>query len=102
MFHRNEGATNLTSSLFLLIDSIRYVNRLFLAIDTNFRLKWRNVSSEAADPSFSTGWSYIVPETDYKAYLKQFSDLIVQIVSRRCPRLDWLSHINCFAAKYML
>ena len=81
MFHRNKGATAFDYSLFLLINNIRYLNHLFLAIDANFRLKWRNVSSEAIDPSFSTGWSYFVPESDYKAHLKEFSDLIVQKVS---------------------
>ena len=58
---------------------------LFLAIDANFRLKRRLVSSEAADPSFSDGWSYFVSESGYKAYLAEFSDLIVQ---KGCPGLQ--------------
>jgi hypothetical protein len=67
--------------LFLLINNIRYLNRLFLAINANFCLKWRNVSSEATDPSFSAGWSYFVSKSNYKAYPEEFSDLIVQKVS---------------------
>ena len=59
---------------------LRYLSHLFLVIDANFHLKRRNVSSEAVDPSFSTGWSYFVPESNYKAYLDEFSDLIVQKV----------------------
>jgi len=67
--------------LFLLINNIRYLNHLFLAINVNFHLKWRNVSSEATDPSFSAGWSHFIPESNYKAYLEEFSDLIIQKVS---------------------
>ena len=72
-----------TSILFFSFFSIfdRYLNRLFIAIDANFRLKRRDVSSEEADPSFSNSWSYFVPEQQYKAYLQEFSDLIIQEVN---------------------
>jgi hypothetical protein len=76
---RKKVQQNISQSLFRLTYN-RYLSRLFLAIDANFRLKRRNVSSEAADPSFSNGWSYFVPESNYKAHLQQFSDLIVQKV----------------------
>jgi hypothetical protein len=66
--------------MLILLTGYRYLHGLFLAIDANFRLKRRNVSSEAADPSFSNGWSYFVPEAKYKAHLQEFSDLIVQKV----------------------
>jgi hypothetical protein len=59
---------------------LRFLNRLFLALDANFRLKRRNVSSEEANPSFSDGWLYFVSESKYKAYLRLFSDLIIQKV----------------------
>ncbi|KAG1781328.1 hypothetical protein EV702DRAFT_928617, partial [Suillus placidus] len=42
---------------------------VLLAIDTNFRLKRRNVSSDQTDPSLSKGWAYFVKENDYKAFL---------------------------------
>jgi hypothetical protein len=48
---------------------LRWLYATFLAIDANFRLKRRNVSSDEADPSLSTGWSYFVEETEYKSYL---------------------------------
>ncbi|KAG1789918.1 hypothetical protein EV424DRAFT_1549952 [Suillus variegatus] len=43
----------------------------FVAIDANFRLKRRNVSTNEADPSLSKGWSYFVEEADYKLYLAE-------------------------------
>ena len=63
----------------------RYLNSLFLAIDANFRLKRRNISSEVTDPSFSDGWSYFVSEVKYKTHLQQFSDQIIQNVSAIVP-----------------
>ncbi|KAG2105070.1 uncharacterized protein F5147DRAFT_746489 [Suillus discolor] len=44
---------------------------VFLAIDANFRLKRRNVSSDQTDPSLSKGWAYFVEEKDYKAFLAE-------------------------------
>jgi hypothetical protein len=64
----------------LPLNFLRFLYRLFLALDANFRLKRRNVSSEEADPSFSNGWSYFVSEVKYKAYLVEYSDLIIQKV----------------------
>ena len=48
----------------------RYLHALFLALDANFRLKRKNVSSNEADPGLSKGWAYIVEETKYKAHLE--------------------------------
>ncbi|KAG1806126.1 uncharacterized protein BJ212DRAFT_1253495, partial [Suillus subaureus] len=44
---------------------------VFLAIDVNFRLKRRNISSDQADPSLLKGWAYFVNEKDYKAFLAE-------------------------------
>ncbi|KAG1904044.1 uncharacterized protein F5891DRAFT_1126943 [Suillus fuscotomentosus] len=49
----------------------RWLYAVFLAIDANFRLKRRNVSSDHADPSLSSGWSYFVEEKEYKAFLAE-------------------------------
>ncbi|KAG1845839.1 hypothetical protein F4604DRAFT_1884248 [Suillus subluteus] len=49
----------------------RWLYAVFLAIDANFRLKRRNVSSDQADPSLSKGWAYFVEEKDYKAFLAE-------------------------------
>jgi hypothetical protein len=54
---------------------------MFIAMDTNFRLRRRDVSSEGKDPSYSTGWSYFVPEEAYKSHLKEFDGKITQNVS---------------------
>ncbi|KAG2037620.1 hypothetical protein BDR03DRAFT_933871 [Suillus americanus] len=49
---------------------------VFLAINTNFRLKRQNVSSDQADPSLLKGWAYFVNEKDYKAFLaKHLTDV---------------------------
>ena len=48
----------------------RYLYAIFLALDANFRLKRKNVSSNEADPGLSKGWAYIVEETKYKAHLE--------------------------------
>ncbi|KAL1948929.1 hypothetical protein VTO73DRAFT_10735 [Trametes versicolor] len=50
----------------------RWIYRIFLAIDANFRLKRRMVSSDAVDPSLNQGSAYIVEDNAYKAHLKAF------------------------------
>jgi hypothetical protein len=45
---------------------------LFLALDANFRLKRKNISSQTVDPGLSKGWAYFVEETAYKAHLEGF------------------------------
>lgn len=47
----------------------RWLYSLFVAIDANFRLKCKAVSSNVADPGLSRGWAYFVEETAYKSYL---------------------------------
>ena len=50
-------------------------------MDANFRLKRRDVSSETKDPSYSAGWSYFVPEKEYKEFLAEYDSVVVQSVS---------------------
>ncbi|KAL7280499.1 hypothetical protein ACG7TL_005431 [Trametes sanguinea] len=50
----------------------KWVYRLFIAIDANFRLKRKMVSSDLADPSLNQGSAYMVEESAYKAHLKKF------------------------------
>lgn len=52
-----------------------WLYRLYVAIDANFRLKRKKVSSDAVDPSLNKGCAYVVEETAYKAHLAQFDDL---------------------------
>ncbi|KAG2111490.1 hypothetical protein DEU56DRAFT_919993 [Suillus clintonianus] len=53
----------------------RWIYSLFLAIDANFRLKRRLVSSDDRDPGLSQGWGYFVKESNYKAYLRENASL---------------------------
>ncbi|KAG2112112.1 hypothetical protein DEU56DRAFT_749410 [Suillus clintonianus] len=42
----------------------------YFAIDANFRLVRKNVSSDSVDPGLSKGWAYFVEETGFKLFLK--------------------------------
>ncbi|KAG1790947.1 uncharacterized protein HD556DRAFT_1445722 [Suillus plorans] len=52
---------------------VRWLYGLFLAIDANFRLARKNVSSDMADPGLSKGWAYFVEEHKYKMFLQGVS-----------------------------
>ena len=43
----------------------------FVALDANFRLRRKNVSSEQVDPGLSKGWSYFIEEMSYKAFIEE-------------------------------
>ncbi|KAK6966556.1 CxC2 domain-containing protein [Favolaschia claudopus] len=47
----------------------RFLYALFLALDANFRMRRKKVSSEADDPSLGDGWSFFVPVAPYYNYL---------------------------------
>ncbi|KAG1833671.1 hypothetical protein DFJ58DRAFT_869463 [Suillus subalutaceus] len=47
----------------------RWLYAQFLAIDANFRLARKNVSSDRIDPGLSRGWAYFVDETGSKGFL---------------------------------
>lgn len=53
----------------------RWLYRLFIGIDANFRLKRKKVSSDLLDPSLNEGSSYMVRETTYKDHLATFDTL---------------------------
>ncbi|KAF8871631.1 hypothetical protein BD779DRAFT_1453711, partial [Infundibulicybe gibba] len=59
----------------------RYLYRLFLGVDANFRLKRKHVSNDKVDPGLGAGWAYFVEEKTYKDYLRKYSDLIPQAPS---------------------
>ncbi|KAF8883132.1 hypothetical protein BD779DRAFT_1444238, partial [Infundibulicybe gibba] len=61
--------------------SKRYLYRLFLGIDANFRLKRKNVSSNEVDPGLANGWAYFVGETDFKGFLQGYGRKIKQAPS---------------------
>ncbi|KAI6096267.1 hypothetical protein EDD16DRAFT_1774867 [Pisolithus croceorrhizus] len=43
----------------------------FVAIDANFRLKRKHVSSDGIDPSLSDGWGYFVEDSQYGTFLNE-------------------------------
>ncbi|KIM65456.1 hypothetical protein SCLCIDRAFT_112881, partial [Scleroderma citrinum Foug A] len=43
----------------------------FIALDANFCLCRKNISSEQVDPGLSKGWSYFVEETSYKTFIEE-------------------------------
>ncbi|KAG2140526.1 uncharacterized protein EDB93DRAFT_1241867 [Suillus bovinus] len=49
----------------------RWLYALFVAIDANFHLKRKAVSSDRVDPGLNTGWAYFVEEHAYKSYLSE-------------------------------
>ncbi|KAG0696153.1 hypothetical protein DFH29DRAFT_984710 [Suillus ampliporus] len=56
----------------------RWLYGLFLAIDTNFRLKRRMVSKDSADPGLGRGWAYFVEETAYKKFIRSHGGMLQQ------------------------
>lgn len=52
--------------------AISFLDTLFIAIDANFRLKRKNVSSHESNPGLSKGFSYFVEETTYRDHLKNY------------------------------
>lgn len=46
----------------------RFLYALFLAIDANFRLKRKKVSTDERDPSLNEGWACFVKEEPYKEH----------------------------------
>lgn len=52
----------------------RFLFSLFLGNDANFRMVRKKVSSEAADPTLSKGWSYFCEVTKYREHLATYGD----------------------------
>ncbi|KAF8867794.1 hypothetical protein BD779DRAFT_1685311 [Infundibulicybe gibba] len=66
-----QGDKNMPSGWKNVPKNEKYIHSLFLAIDANFRLRRKDVSSNKADPSLSQGYSYFVEEREYKEYLRK-------------------------------
>ncbi|KAJ7841673.1 hypothetical protein B0H13DRAFT_2365584 [Mycena leptocephala] len=50
----------------------RFLYMLILAVDANFRLKNRLRKNEHDDPSFGSGWSYLVEDGPYRKHLAHY------------------------------
>lgn len=52
----------------------RYIYTLVLAIDANFRLKRRAVSSNERDPPLGSGLGYFVESKPYREHILTYAD----------------------------
>ncbi|EMD32328.1 hypothetical protein CERSUDRAFT_68683 [Gelatoporia subvermispora B] len=55
-----------------------WMYQLFVAMDANFRLRRKAVSSDEKDPGLNHGYAYFVEETAYKKHLAVYSDLVTE------------------------
>jgi len=69
-----KGATLVISLLCCADATSRFLYALFLALDANFRMKRKKVSSDEQDPSLSEGWGCFVEERPYKEHLRKHWD----------------------------
>ena len=72
-----------------------WLYRLYLAIDANFRLKRKKVSSDALDPSLNKGCAYFVNPAAYNAHLTTFdSDNVRDDKTEDCNTHDAVKLAN--------
>jgi hypothetical protein len=50
---------------------VRFLYALFLALDANFRLKRKDVSSEEKDPGLGNGWAFYCDVVAYMEHVKR-------------------------------
>ncbi|KAK0211960.1 hypothetical protein IW262DRAFT_1301412 [Armillaria fumosa] len=77
----------------------RWLYRLFVAIDANFRLRRLNVSDELNDPSLNQGYAYFVEEEGFKAHLKEYGDIIPEEEKSTCNNHDAVKLANSRGGK---
>ncbi|KAJ6464311.1 hypothetical protein C8R47DRAFT_992066 [Mycena vitilis] len=63
---------NLPANWCLVESQYRYLYRMILALDTNFKLKNRIRKNEHPDPSLGPGWGAFVEPTRYKKHLRKY------------------------------
>lgn len=68
----------------------------FVALDANFRMKRKKVSSELLDPSLTQGYGYFVEEGGYQAHLKLHTTEKQQVCLDLASRHAELSN-RCFS-----
>ncbi|SJL12496.1 uncharacterized protein ARMOST_15923 [Armillaria ostoyae] len=72
----------------------RWLYRLFLAVDANFRLRRLNVSSEDNDPSLNCGYGYFVEENDFRSFLETYGKIIPAEEKSTCNNHDAVKLAN--------
>ncbi|KAK0478018.1 hypothetical protein EDD18DRAFT_1087465, partial [Armillaria luteobubalina] len=77
----------------------RWLYRLFVAVDANFHLRRLNVSDELNDPSLNQGYAYFVEEQGFKAYLKEYGDIIPEEEKSTCNNHDAVKLANSRGGK---
>ncbi|KAG1845269.1 hypothetical protein C8R48DRAFT_750776 [Suillus tomentosus] len=60
---------------------IQFLYALFLAIDANFRLARRNVSSDIVDPGLNHGYAFFVEEQAYKGFIGSHERVVQELSS---------------------
>ncbi|KAF6759469.1 hypothetical protein DFP72DRAFT_1063837 [Ephemerocybe angulata] len=76
----------------------RWLYALFLAMDANFRLRRKDVSTEEQDPGLNRGYAYIVNELGYKEFLEQFGGDVLDDKST-CNTHDTIKSANIRGGK---
>ncbi|KAG6835885.1 hypothetical protein H0H93_013691 [Arthromyces matolae] len=67
---------NMPADLSAVASNQRWLYRLFLGIDANFRLKRLKVSTEDLDPGLNRGFAYCVERTAFQSYLKKYGKAV--------------------------
>ncbi|KAK0500977.1 hypothetical protein EDD18DRAFT_1101946 [Armillaria luteobubalina] len=55
-----------------------WLDRLFVSVDANFRLKRFNISSDRRDPRLNKGYSYFIDSEIVNAHMEKFKDKIAE------------------------
>lgn len=72
----------------------RWLYALFLAIDANFRLRRKDISTDARDPGLNLGFAYIVAEMGYKAFLNDHKQVELVAEETSCSNYDAIKSAN--------
>ncbi|KAK0498005.1 hypothetical protein EDD18DRAFT_1308992 [Armillaria luteobubalina] len=72
----------------------RWLYRLFLAIDANFRLRRLNVSSNESDPGLNARYAYFVEEAAFRSHLAAFGKVIPEEEKSTCNNHDAVKLAN--------
>ncbi|KAJ7280892.1 hypothetical protein C8J57DRAFT_1057508 [Mycena rebaudengoi] len=65
---------NLPDNWAMTADENQFLYALYLAMDANFRLKRKDVSSEKKDPGLGQGWAFFCELTEYMEHVTQHWD----------------------------
>jgi hypothetical protein len=75
----------------LLTHVYRFLYALFLGMDANFRLKRKDVSSEAKDPGLNKGWAFYCEVKKYMTHVAANWDQKQEVCPTRFRRVHVLT-----------